>query len=99
MGTNDTVLHNLDKIKKDPGGTSEGDKGTSDLLFCLASQSQACGQKSTHHADQHRVGVIVRALASMVMGCSSTNTDYWGEVGSICLEEEGESSLANWLTW
>ncbi|KAK4810484.1 hypothetical protein QYF61_004264 [Mycteria americana] len=43
-------------------------------------------------------GVIARSLASMITGYSLTNTDYWGEMGSTYLEEEGDSLLADWLT-
>lgn len=43
-------------------------------------------------------GVVMRPLASVIMGCSSTNADFWREMRSTYLEEAEESSLADWLT-
>lgn len=42
-------------------------------------------------------GSVTRAFVSIDIS-SLTDTDFWREMGSTCLEEAGESLLADWLT-
>lgn len=44
------------------------------------------------------VEVIIKALVSIIIGHSLTNTGYWGGMRSAYLEEVEESSTADWLS-
>lgn len=103
VGTNVTVKHNLGKINQDfrvlvAQVTGTGAQVIFSFILPVRDRGVEEVDTSCRSTSGFVAGVITRALASMIRGHSLMNTNYWGEMGSTYLEEEGESLLEDWLT-